>query len=437
VTTHDAEDLVHPDSLRLINFYSREYAMVQIPVLPLPTPPGEFTHGLYCDEFAEFQTKDIPVRQWLGGFLPANGVGTGFERSALERLRAHWGAIFDPACLTEDYENGYRLHALGYRQVFVPLQFDQAEPAATREYFPRTLRSAVRQRSRWVAGITLQGWQNHGWRGPWRQLYWFWRDRKGLVGSLLAPFANLIFFWAGAEAIWSVATGQPQRFALSLPAWVVWVCLATSVLSVFQMAYRASASARVYGWRFAALSPLRTLWGNLVNCAATFAAIHQFVEARLRRRPLAWCKTDHVYPQPRLGELLVRLRAVPMHEVEDAAMCQPKGVRLGEYLVKLRKVSEDSLYQALSLQTGIPFGPPARSDVDRLATRVFPADTVRRWKVMPYRVEPGRLFAVTAEIPSPRMTRELAALSTLTIRYRLVLPAEFDDMAREYLPASG
>ena len=57
VVTHDAEDLMHPDSLRLINWFSRRYDMVQVPVLPLPTPRRELTHGLYCDEFAEYQLK--------------------------------------------------------------------------------------------------------------------------------------------------------------------------------------------------------------------------------------------------------------------------------------------------------------------------------------------------------------------------------------------
>jgi hypothetical protein len=97
VMTHDAEDLVHPDSLRLVNWFSRDYAMVQVPVLPLPTPMREPTHGLYCDEFAEFQTKDIPMRQRLGGFLPANGVGTGFARFALEHLAATRGGDFRAA----------------------------------------------------------------------------------------------------------------------------------------------------------------------------------------------------------------------------------------------------------------------------------------------------------------------------------------------------
>lgn len=57
VLTHDAEDMIHPEALRWINYYAQWYDMVQIPVLALPTPLGEITHGVYCDEFAEFQSK--------------------------------------------------------------------------------------------------------------------------------------------------------------------------------------------------------------------------------------------------------------------------------------------------------------------------------------------------------------------------------------------
>jgi bacteriophage N4 adsorption protein B len=57
VVMHDAEDLVDPGELRLINFFSRQFEMVQIPVLPLPTGASDFTHGVYCDEFAEYQFK--------------------------------------------------------------------------------------------------------------------------------------------------------------------------------------------------------------------------------------------------------------------------------------------------------------------------------------------------------------------------------------------
>jgi bacteriophage N4 adsorption protein B len=246
LVTHDAEDLIHPEALHLINWFMRDHKMVQIPVVPLSTRIQEWTHGLYCDEFAEYQFKDIPVRQQLGGFLPSNGVGTGFDRSALEHLRrCHGGRIFDPDCLTEDYENGFRMHAAGYRQIFVPIHLAAEGPVATREYFPRKWRAAIRQRSRWVAGISLQGWQHHGWRGPVGRKYWFWRDRKGLIGNLLSPPANLLFlFWAASAVAGIHARARSGTLGVTSPpgcrAFVVfrpryrrckWVCAYTSALA--------------------------------------------------------------------------------------------------------------------------------------------------------------------------------------------------------------
>ncbi|MGA3238866.1 MAG: glycosyl transferase family protein [Bryobacteraceae bacterium] len=427
IVTHDAEDLVHPESLRLINWYSADYAMVQVPVLALPTPAHEFTHGLYCDEFAEYQLKDIPVRQILGGFLPSNGVGCGFERKALERLaESRQGRIFDPDSLTEDYENGFRLHELGYRQIFVPVQFDAGEPIATREYFPRTRRAAVRQRSRWIAGIALQGWERLAWRAPWLQRYWFWRDRKGLVGCLLAPLANLTFVY-GLIRWRPLLEGFP---------WMAWLYAATLVTAAFQISMRMYCSSRIYGWRFASVSPLRAFWGNIVNFHATVKAIAQFAAAHRRRQTLRWQKTDHSFPvhplqaqgRQRLGELLVRMHCLQMEDVEGALQSLPSGSRLGEHLVQLHKLTEENLYLALSSQAGIPLGAPDDREVNRMASRMLPAEMARRWRVQPYRVDMGQLHLVTTEVPSDEMVRELAGASALDLRFRLTPPREFDKL---------
>jgi adsorption protein B len=443
VVTHDAEDLMHQESLRLINWFSRSYDMVQIPVLPLPTGLDEFTHGLYCDAFAEYQLKDIPARQRLGGFLPANGVGTGFGRDALERLgEAHQGRIFDPESLTEDYDCGYRLHVLGFRQVFVPIRLDTAPPAATREYFPRNFRSAVHQRSRWVAGIALQGWERHGWR-PWRQVYWAWRDRKGLVGNLLSPAANLVLLYGVSSYLLTARPGQSWHLGGYVPWWVTRACAITFGISLLQVLVRAYCCARIFGCRFAAAAPLRIFWGNVLNCAATVAAVRQFVAARMEHRRLDWNKTEHAYPahcppelgRPRLGEVLIRMNRVSTGQLAAALREVPEGLRLGEYLLQLQQISEEHLYQALSFQAGIPLGLPASAEVDRLATRTLPAATALRWKVMPFRVDAGQLHLVTADVPSDAMVRELNRLSELELRFHLIRPNEFQDLAREYLSA--
>lgn len=431
--THDAEDLIHPDSLRLINWFSRAYDMIQVPVLPLPTPPTEFTHGLYCDEFAEYQTKDIPVRQILGGFLPSNGVGTGFTRDALEKLAGtRHGEIFDPSCLTEDYENGYLLHALGASQVFLPLRYDSAGPIATREFFPRTLSAAIRQRSRWVAGIVLQGWENHGWRVPRSQLYWLWRDRKGLVGNLLSPLANSLFICA--------VTGH-LSFTAHVPIWMLRIFSLALLLSVVQVSIRTACCARIYGWKMASLVPVRTFWGNVINGIATLEALRQFASARLRRRGLVWRKTEHAYPAHStvghgrlpLGQVLIRMRCVSQDVLDEALRSLPPGMRLGEYLVGQHKLSEELVYQALSVQAGIPLGLPPRPDLNYAAARALPLAAVHRWKALPYRIAIGQLHVLTPEVPSDEMARSLRDLTGLEIRFRLVRPIEFDRATTDIL----
>ena len=86
IVTHDAEDLIHPEELRWINYYAARFDFIQTPVLALRTPFFALTHGVYCDEFAEYHTRDMAVRPLLGGFVPSSGVGTGYRRDALEKL---------------------------------------------------------------------------------------------------------------------------------------------------------------------------------------------------------------------------------------------------------------------------------------------------------------------------------------------------------------
>ena len=444
IVTHDAEDIIHPDALRLLNYFGARYDMVQIPVLALPTPARELTHGVYCDEFAEFQTKDLRAREVLGGFIPSCGVGTGFKREALEKLAAaHSNRIFEPACLTEDYENGFRLHRLGCSQFFVPVYRAGGGFVATREYFPRTFRSAVRQRTRWITGIALQSWQRHGWRETAAQLYWFWRDRKPLIGNLAAPLSNVLFLYGALTWLWSRQTGGPWGLAdvAQSPA-LHYIFCGTLGLQLFHMGIRAFCSARIYGWPFALGVPVRALWGNWINCCATVMAYCRYFSAVARGRPLVWLKTEHAYPnraaliesKQKLGEVLVWCQYLSPEDLEQALAAKPAATRLGEYLRAHGKITEEDLYEALSLQQQVPYGKPEAAAISRSITRSLPADVVKRWKVLPFKVAAGNLFVASAELPSDQLHEELRKFSTLEIRFHLVTPREFEELAQEYLP---
>jgi adsorption protein B len=181
---------------------------------------------------------------------------------------------------------------------------------ATREYFPRRFRPAFSQRTRWVTGIALQSWERHGWNAPWPQLYWFWRDRKGLVGNLLSPVANLFFLYGTASYLASLGHNVPWHLGSHIPTWISDICRLTFGIAILQAGVRARSGARIYGWRFAAAVPIRMFWGNLVNFAATATALREFSKARSSGRGLAWRKTDHVYPlaQPAVATAVVGFR---------------------------------------------------------------------------------------------------------------------------------
>lgn len=441
VVTHDAEDLIHPEAFSQINAYSDEFDMVQIPVLPLPTPLRDWVHGMYCDEFAEWQIKDMPARQLMGSFVPSNGVGTGFTRDALERLaNAEHNLVFEPACLTEDYENGLRLHKLGSRQLFLPIaRGRQSSFVATREFFPRRVRSAIRQRTRWIMGIALQSWERHGWRGDLPQVYWFWRDRKGLLGNPLSLLTNFLFAYGVLTWIFSRLTGLPWGLA----RWTLHPALlaATLLIQIIQTSVRMGCVTRLYGPLFALGVPFRTVCSNWINSVATGQAVWRYFRSRFRHEPLIWLKTEHAYPsrnalmehKRKLGEILVGSSYVSERDLERALHRQPSGVRLGQYLMQLGKISEDELYEALSLQQSLPLGRLEPQAVSRKVARALPRHVVRDWRVLPYRISSGSIFLASPEIPTDELNRVLRGFTRLSVRFQLVTPRNFEELTSALL----
>lgn len=431
LVTHDAEDVVDAHELRWINFHARTFAMVQIPVMPVATGLWRWTHGVYCDEFAEYQSRDMPARQFLGAFVPSSGVGTGFRRDALERLaEAEQNRIFEPVSLTEDYECGLRLRRLGARQWFHDLV---PGGVATREYFPQTWRRAVRQRTRWVMGIALQTWDRHGWGGAAMQKYWLWRDRKGLIGNPASLLTNLLLLYYTAAALF-----RPWPALPGADTGLYWV---TAVLGVYRLGYRAFWSGRHYGLIFACALPLRAVWANFINTAATFGALRQFARSKWTGEPLRWVKTEHEYPSAaalatnrwRIGEVLVRNGYLSAADLRAALADKPAGVRTGEWLVARGLIDEESLYDALSLQHSVPFRKLDPGEIRKEVARALPGKVCRRWRVVPFKVEAGALFVAGPEVPDSEIRAGLRPYTRLGLRFHLVPEGNYEELVSALL----
>jgi adsorption protein B len=292
VVLHDAEDVVHRFELRIFDGLIDRAAVIQLPVLPLPDRHSRWIAGHYCDEFAEAHIKELVVREAIGAAIPLAGVGCAIERRALGRLAAlQDGRPFAGTSMTEDYELGLKLGALGLKTMFVriPAQPGDQGVVASRGHFPATLGAAVRQKARWLGGIALSGWDRLGWSGGLGERWMRMRDRRG-------PLAALLLLSAYAAALlWSQlwlaeALGAPIHARLD--SRLILLLTVNGWLLAWRVLMRVYFTSSAYGLGQGLLSIPRLLVGNVIAmlAAARALAIH------LGGGATRWEKTSHIYP---------------------------------------------------------------------------------------------------------------------------------------------
>ena len=289
---HDAEDLVHPLELKLFDRMIERAGVVQLPVVPLIDPKSPWIGGHYCDEFAESHGKELVVREAVGASIPLAGVGCAISREAIARLAsAHDGKPFAGGSMTEDYEMGLRLGALGERTLFVrlPASAGEAGVVASRGHFPATLGAAVRQKARWLGGIAFAGWDRLGWSGGLGERWFRLRDRRGPLAALLllaGYLAALLWgqLWFAAQ-LGAPLPPQPSPLLAAL-------LRVNFVLLLWRTVMRIGFTSAVYGAGEGLASVPRILAGNLVAILAAGRALFQHAGGG----PEQWDKTAHVFP---------------------------------------------------------------------------------------------------------------------------------------------
>ncbi|HKX91911.1 MAG TPA: glycosyl transferase family protein [Sphingomicrobium sp.] len=292
VVLHDAEDVVHPLELKLFDSLIDRAAVIQLPVLPLPDPSSRWISGHYCDEFAEAHIKELVVREAVGAAIPLAGVGCAIARKPLAQLAATYeGKPFAGNSMTEDYEVGLRIGALGLKTIFVriPARMGERGVVASRGHFPATLGNAVRQKARWLGGIALSGWDRLGWGGGLGERWMRMRDRRGPLAALLLVAAySAALLWS---QIWlAELLGAPIQARLD-PALVTLLTINAWLLA-WRVLMRACFTASAYGFAEGLRSIPRLFVGNVVAMLAAGRAISVHVGGGAKR----WDKTRHIFP---------------------------------------------------------------------------------------------------------------------------------------------
>ena len=292
VVLHDAEDVVHPLELKVFDRLIDRAAVIQLPVLPLPDKHSRWIAGHYCDEFAEAHIKELVVREAVGAAIPLAGVGCAIGRKALSQLAAMQdGNPFAGNSMTEDYEVGLRIGALGLKTMFVRLPARPGEHGvvASRGHFPATLGSAVRQKARWLGGIALSGWDRLGWSGGIGERWMRMRDRRGPLAALLLVAAyTAAFLWS---QIWlAEALGAPIKARLD--ATLVMLLTINGWLLAWRILMRATFTTAAYGLTEGLLSVPRLVVGNIIAMLAAARAVSLHLGGGAKR----WDKTRHIFP---------------------------------------------------------------------------------------------------------------------------------------------
>jgi bacteriophage N4 adsorption protein B len=280
IAVHDAEDVIHPYTFKLYNSLLTQHAVVQLPVFaifPKTNFWGRVISGTYADEFAEHHLHHMPVREHLGMFVPSAGTGFAIRRDVAERLTAK-DSLFREGSLTEDYEFALRLWQIGCKVHFHVQELERVddegiikrEYVAVREYFPSEWTASIKQKGRWIYGITLQtpkfiDWKKLNFKDKWTLIH----DQKGKITNLI----HLLGYPLALYAVLSLVLPLP---AVSSPL-VYTLSLIVTLMTGFRLAMRFTAVRSIYGHEEALLSTfapplLRWFVATTINTFATVRA---------------------------------------------------------------------------------------------------------------------------------------------------------------------
>ncbi|MEO5970823.1 MAG: glycosyltransferase [Bdellovibrionia bacterium] len=300
---HDSEDLVHRLEFQIVNGELNYHDFVQIPVFSLPVSSFSLVAGIYIDEFAESHTKSVLVRNKLGAPIPAAGVGTAVSRKlVLECLNKQSGDLLNVRSLTEDYELGLSTQTFGLKSKFSCYFFLKPdlkrEYIATREYFPKSFKASVRQKSRWTLGIAFQGFENLGWKGSFLHRYFLFRDRKGPFCNALIIATLSVLLYTTARLFFPDASVDPEILANALDNTQIEPLIEINLFfMVNRFLNRVWSVKIVYGWKLALFSPIRWPLANVINFLASIKATQQYIQNKILGTQPKWIKTSHELPE--------------------------------------------------------------------------------------------------------------------------------------------
>jgi len=467
VALHDAEDILHPLTLKVYNHYVPGLLdMGQIPVFPLELPPlTNWVGNSYVDEFAELHVKDMYSREAIGGVMPSAGVGTAFSRKALNFIAEQNGGLpFPEGSLAEDYLVGMDLTTGGFRTGFIdnPVEREVSkrdskgrilskktitERVAVRENFPRRFLQAVRQKARWIIGTAFQSWEHAGWRGGLAARYTLVRDRRApIVHTVNAAGYCAIGYMAVdfgiRHTVLANSIYMPPLFESGGLLWKL--VLVDTALLCYRIGQKVYHVTDVYGWKQGVFSIPRYPVANIINMGATFWATFLYAKHRILKKPLAWAKTQHIFPgTAELGEfnrsiedLLIDEGYVLRNDLEGILQ-KHRDQSAPRALLEMGLLDEGQFCDIWSRLSGLEFRElDADESIDLSLLEAWSESNAMRHEALPIdRNGDGEIVCAFAEPPSDRVLNRIKQIIGAPIGPVLASPARIKALRNRAYPS--
>jgi hypothetical protein len=101
---------------------------------------------------------------------------------------------------------------------------------------------------------------------------------------------------------------------------------------------------------------------------------------------------------------------------------------LGEFLVAQGLIGPEDLYEALSLQHGIPQRQVDPEKVRTAVARSLPGRVTEECRVLPNKVTGGTLVLAGPELPTPEAERALKAYTRLKVEFHLITHENYEQL---------
>jgi adsorption protein B len=259
-------------------------------------------------------------------------------------------------------------------------------------------------------GIVFQGIQIHKWSSDWKLNYFLWRDRKGVLAHFLSFIATLIVLHVVVIAAYSALFPDGYRF-MSIFKDDKWSTLLIQINLLFflnRAIQRMIFVRRYYGVFQALVSPIRLIWGNLINFLANLRAIRQVIEQGGNPKRVAWDKTEHVYPTvseraPGLsvGQILIKNTQLTQAQLEKSLVQRMADEKLGQTLLRLEFVTKYELGQALAEQAGVSFEHIDPFSIPPSTVELVTENIALKYRILPLHLDGENLVVASENKQSP------------------------------------